>query len=121
MIRGLNPTDTFDIGTLAPELAAAEGGKAFHLLVLAGPTSETGNFDPQAYRYVPGRREQYQNGMELIARAAWPDAFTLFDTALLKPFARTSSTDLHPELARAIHGFDAILVMSGSTPSTNLV
>lgn len=121
MIRGLNPTDTFDIGTLAPELAALDGGGAFHLLVLAGPTSETGNFDPQSYRYVPGRRAQYQSGMELIARAAWPDAFTLFDTASLKPIARTSSTDLHPELARAIHGFDAILVMSGSTPSTNLI
>ena len=120
MIRGLNPTDTFDIGALAPEVAAIEGGKSFHLLVLAGPDSDTSNFDPQAYTFRPGRREQYQGGMELIARQAWPDAFTLFDTAPLRPIARSNARDLHPELARAIHGFDAILVMSGSTPAANL-
>ncbi len=121
MIRGLNPTDTFDIGSLAPELAAIDGGKSFHLLVLAGPDSDTSNFDPQSYSYRPGRREQYQGGMELIAREAWPDAFTLFDTAPLRPIARSAARDLHPELSRAIHGFDAILVMSGSTPSSNLL
>ena len=64
---------------------------------------------------------QYQEGMELLLGQAWPDAFTLFDTAPLRPIARSSARDLHPELARAIHGFDAILVMSGSTPSANLI
>ena len=120
MIRGLNPTDTFDIGAMAPEIAALDGDKSFHLLVLAGPTSQTSNLDPTTFTYRAGIRDQYQGGMEVIAQAAWPDAFTLFDTTPLRPIARSNARDLHPELARAIHGFDAILVMSGSTPAANL-
>lgn len=36
LVRGLNPNEVFDIGTLAPELAEAAGGRTFHLMVLPG-------------------------------------------------------------------------------------
>jgi len=118
IMRGLSASDVFDLGTLVPELAAAEGRTAFQLLVLAGATSETGNLDIQSYRYVPGHREQYQAGMEPFTGQA--EGFTLFDTHPMRAIARSNDRTLHPELVRAIHGFDAILVMTGSTPSTNL-
>jgi hypothetical protein len=101
------------------QLAALEDRRAFQLLVLAGATSETGNLDPQTFRYVPGHREQYQEGMEPFTGQA--EGFTLFETAPLRALARSSDRSLHPELVRAIHGFDAILVMAGSTPSHDLL
>jgi hypothetical protein len=118
MIRGLGPTDVFDLGTLVPALAALEERKTFQLLVLAGAASETGNFDPQAYRYVAGHGDQYQEGMEPFTGQT--QGFTLFETAPLRPIAHSGDRSLHPELVRVIHGFDAVLVMSGSTPSSNL-
>ena len=120
MMRGLTPSNIFDLGTFIPDLVAIEGGKTFQLMVLAGAASETGNFDPQAYRYVPGRREQYQDGMEPFTGQA-EAGFTLFETAPLRGLARSGDRTLHPELIRAIHGFDAILVMTGSTPSHDLL
>jgi hypothetical protein len=119
MIRGLSPTGVFDVGTLVPELLAERGGRSFHLLVLAGRGSETGNFDPTQFRYVPGHREQYSEGMDPFYAAAPPGGFTLFETAQLRPIIQSSS-GLHPALARTIHGFDAILVMTGSHASTGL-
>jgi hypothetical protein len=119
VMRGLTPTGVFDLGTLVPELAGLENRKTFQLLVLAGATSETGNLDPQTFRYVPGHREQYQEGMEPFTGQA--EGFTLFETAPLRGLARSGDRTLHPELVRAIHGFDAILVMAGSTPSHDLL
>lgn len=120
LMRGVNITDTFDIGSLVPEIAMLAGTKCYSLLVLAGAGRETGNFDPTSYTYRPGRREQYQAGMEPFTGQAFADAFTLFDTAPLRPIARSTARDLHPETIRAVHSFDNIIVMSGSTPSTNL-
>jgi hypothetical protein len=120
LMRGVNTTDTFDLGALVPEIAGLAGTRSYSLLVLAGAGRDTGNFDPTTYSYRAGRREQYQAGMEPFTGQAFDDAFTLFDTAPLRPIARSSARDLHPELIRAIHSFDAILVMSGSTPATNL-
>src|SRR5262249_22840482 len=119
LTRGLNMTDNFDLGTLVPEIAAIEGGHAFQLLVLNGRDTQTSVFDPAAYTYRPGGRDQYQPGMEPLLDAAWPDAFTLFDTRPLRPIARTSATGLDHELMRFVQGFDAILILSGSTPSSN--
>jgi len=120
MVRGLSMTDVFDVGSLMPELASARGGTSFHLLVLAGPGRQTANLDPTTFRYVPGNRNQYGAGAELFHSSVLPSGFTLFDTAPLRAIAKSSDRDLHPELVRAIQGFDAVLVMTGSTPSTNL-
>jgi erythromycin esterase-like protein len=120
MVRGLSPTDVFDIGSLVPELVAQRGGSSFHLLVLAGKGSETANLNPATMRYDPGNRNQYGQGMEAFHNAALPKGFTLFDMAPMRSITRSSSRDLHPELVRVVHGFDAVLVMNGSTPSSGL-
>lgn len=120
MTRGLNMTDTYDLGALIPEVAAQESAGSFSMLVLADPASETSNFNPATFAYVPGRREQYQAGMEPFTGQPLPGGFTLFDMAPLRRLARSGDRTLHPELVRTIHGFDAVLVMTGSTPATNL-
>lgn len=121
MVRGLSQTAVFDIGTLAPEIAATVGGEAFHLLVLPGAGSQVASFDPTAWTYRPGAAGAYGQGLEPILDQALPDAFTLIDLRPLRsliPGHRLAAAGT--DLARLVHGFDAVLVMSGSTPSTNL-
>ena len=120
MVRGINMSDTFDIGSLVPELVAERGGTSFHLLVLPGPGSQTANLDPTKFVYVPGNRDQYGEGTELFDQAVIPATFTLFDMAPLRPLASSHSGNVPLPLWRVIHGFDAVLVMTGSHPSTNL-
>jgi hypothetical protein len=50
-----------------------------------------------------------------------PDSFTLIDLRPIRPLvfgARHKALDA--DLVRVIHGFDSLLVLSGSNPSQNL-
>jgi len=120
LVRGVNMSDVFDLGSLVPELLAAKGRTSFHMLVLPGPQSQTANLDPTSFRYVPGKRDQYGKGMELFDGAVIPGTFTIFDTAPLRPVASSYGGEIPLPIWRVIHGFDAVLVMTGSTPSSNL-
>jgi hypothetical protein len=56
-----------------------------------------------------------------IGQAAYPDSFTLIDLRPIRPLvfgARHKALDA--DLVRVIHGFDSLLVLSGSNPSQNL-
>lgn len=122
MVRGLSHTMSFDIGTLIPELTALAGGKSFHLMVLPGPGSSIAQFDPTAltYRAQP-IGSQYQQGLAPITGAASADAMTLIDTRPIRPLITSRrARQLDDDLVRVVHGFDAVLVMTGSTASHNL-
>jgi hypothetical protein len=99
---------------------AAGDGTTFHMLVLPRPTSQTASLDPTKFLYAPGNRDEYGEGMDIFDKAILPDTFTLFDTAPLRPVASSSSGDVPLPLWWVIHGFDAVLVMTGSKPSLNL-
>jgi hypothetical protein len=60
-------------------------------------------------------------GMGPLMAVAYPNAFTLIDLRLLRPlvFGQRHKA-LDAELVRTIHGFDALLVLTGSTASANL-
>lgn len=122
MVRGLSHTQVFDIGTQVAELAESLGGQSFHMMVLPGAGAQLAQFDPTAWTYRPADAGQYEDqGMGPLLSAAYPDAFTLIDLRPIRPLvfgARHKTLD--PDLVRAIHGFDALLVMSGSTASGNL-
>lgn len=109
--------DIFDVGTMAPELVAERGGQSFNVMVLPGPGTQTASMDPTQFRYVPGDRNQYGEGMDLFDENSVPGKFTLYDTAPLRPIA---SGEVPLPLWKAIHGYDAVLVLTGSHPSTNL-
>ncbi len=53
MMRGRTSTEVFDLGTLVPELAEIEGGRAFQLLVLPGTGSRIAQLDPASLTYQP--------------------------------------------------------------------
>ncbi|HYD73949.1 MAG TPA: hypothetical protein VEF55_12495 [Candidatus Binatia bacterium] len=122
MVRGISHTQVLDIGTQVSELAEARGGSSFHVAVFPGPGAQVAQFDPSAWTYRPGDVGAYEaQGMTPLISAAYRDAFTLVDLRPLRPlvFGRQHKA-LDADLVRTIHGFDALLVMSGSTPSANL-
>jgi hypothetical protein len=120
LVRGLTTVGTFDIGSLIAELAEAQGEKSFHLLVLPGNDAKAAVFDPVTMAYKPSApKDMYQKGLGWMIDEAWPDSFTLFDTHKLRPTVYSARV-ADPELARTVFGYDAVLVMSGSTPSSNL-
>lgn len=122
MFRGRNVSEVFDLGNLASEMAAAEGGKSFHLLVIGGAGTQHAIFNPMELRYVPAPVDLAdEEGLGPIVGHSFPEGFTLIDLRPLRPLfssARTKKSD--PELMRIVHGFDAILVLTGSRPATML-
>ncbi|HYD13874.1 MAG TPA: hypothetical protein VEC11_13580 [Allosphingosinicella sp.] len=115
LIRGANYFNIFDLGALAPELAALEGGRSFHLLVLPGPGSSLA---------VPGRDfaptpvasdayDELRAGENRLDRALAGTAATgheVIDLRPLRPLAARGAEALNPDLVRTIHGYDAALI-----------
>jgi len=121
LVRGRNMTGTFDLGTLLPEIAAAEGGRSVSLLVLPGLDSMTAVLNPSSWSYAPQpAKDNYAEGIEVLTDAAYSDAFTLIDLTALRPIVGSSSKKYGADVARIVHGFDMLLVMSGSTASSEL-
>ena len=122
MLRGRSMTEVYDLGSLIHETAALHGDTVFHLLVLPGSGSRVAVFNPSAWRFEPGPpKDSYMEGLEPITKAAFDDAFTLIDLRPLRPLLGHWRDDSDPNLMRVVHGFDAVLILSGSTPSTNLL
>lgn len=121
-VRGPSTTEVFDLGTLLPELAALEGRPAFGVLILAGPGSEVAVFDPSAWRYRVARpTDGYEKGLEPLVSLAYEDSFTLIELEPLRPLLPAARRDeVDPGLMRMVHGFDAVLILGGSTPATEL-
>lgn len=121
LMRGRNSTETYDLGSLIPEIAALEGNSAFHLMVLPGAGSQTAVLDPSRWVYSPGPpKDSYWRGLEPVTGAAYDDAFTLIDLRPLRPLLGRWREGTSPEMMRIVHGYDALLVLSGSTPSADL-
>ena len=119
LVRGRNMTDTFDLGSLLPEIAALEGRPSFNVLVLPGVESQIARFNPVEWSYQSApAKDGYAKDLEPLIGAAHEDAFTLIDLRPLRPLVgmRPSSESLR----RTVLGFDALLVMSGSKASANI-
>lgn len=122
MVRGLTHTQVFDVGSQVSELAEAQGGRSFHVMVLPGVGAQHAQLDVRTWRYAPVAAGAYNEiGMAPLLGAAYDDAMTLIDLRPLRPlvFGRRHKA-LDADLVRAVHGFDALLVMTGSTASANL-
>lgn len=122
MMKGRTPTGVFDIGTVAASIADALGRPSFHLLVVGGPDTRRAQLDPTVMRYVPvpvdiSDLEWVAPLVELTDAERW----TLFDLRPLRASAdRGALGDLPAGLERTLFGFDAVLVLTGSTPGREL-
>ncbi|MFB9372489.1 hypothetical protein ACFFUB_00810 [Algimonas porphyrae] len=122
LVRGRNSNGVFDLGTTLPELAALEGRPSVSLFVLPGQGSSVAVFDPTAMTFRDGApKDGYGAGMGPLYDAAFDSGYTLIDLRPLRAvLTRTTDPDL-VALARTIHGFDYVLIMTGSTPSSALL
>lgn len=122
MLRGRNASEVFDLGNLVSEMAAVEGAQSFHLLVAGGAGTQHAVFNPMRLAYEPVPVDLVaEEGLQAIAGQALPEGYTLIDLRPLRPLlsaAQTRTAD--PELMRIVHGFDAILILTGSHPSQML-
>ena len=122
MLRGRNMSEVFDIGNLASEIAEAEGSQSFHVLVVGGAGTEHAIFNPVKLAYEPAPVElAAEKAFQPIFSQALPEGFTLIDLRPLRPLLSSARTQIaDPELMRIVHGFDAILILTGSRPSRML-
>lgn len=121
VVRGRNMTGTFDLGTLLPAIAAVEGNRSFSVLVLPGAESLVAVLNPSSWTYEPKpAKDNYSQGIDALTDAVYPDAFTLIDLTALRPIVGSRIDKYGVDVARIVHGFDMLLVMSGSTASSEL-
>jgi hypothetical protein len=119
VVRGRNHTGTFDLGTLLPEIAAIEGARSTSVLVLPGKGALTAVLNPSSWTYEPmSAKDNYAQGIDILTDAVYADAFTLIDLAALRPIVASRINEYGVDVARIVHGFDMLLVMSGSTASS---
>ena len=114
-------TGTFDLGTLLPEIAAIEGRRSFSIMVVPGMNSKVAVLDPTTWTYSPQpAKDGYSEGLDLITAAAYPETFTLIDLMPLRPIVSSREKTFGSKMIQIVHGFDMLLVMSGSTASSEL-
>ncbi|MDQ3282032.1 MAG: hypothetical protein M3Q69_11535 [Acidobacteriota bacterium] len=116
VMRGRSLTGVYDIGTMLPELAAANGTRSFQLLVLprGGYTNAHRPFSPndddKRAPYDPVKELPWD--MKPILDAASPTEWSLFDLRPLRvPLARGKLGTLDPKLERLLWGYDAVLIV----------
>jgi hypothetical protein len=81
----------------------------------------TAVLNPSSWTYAPQpAKDSYAKGLEALTDAAYSDAFTLIDLTALRPIVGAGSKQYGAEVVRIVHGFDMLLVMSGSSASSEL-
>lgn len=123
LMRGRNLTSTFDLGSLAPEIAALNGRDAFSVMVAGDRTRQHAQIDPATLGYLPGPADFATTEWAApLFTEADPAAWTIYDFRALRPLAASGALGtLPPRLTQLIFGFDAFVVLTGSGPSTSLI
>lgn len=107
VFRGQGPSHLQTLGNFVTEFATANGAEAFAVGV-----------------YLRGtwRDVRTQKGLEPIALAADPAAWTVIDFAAMRPaVAAGRFGPLNANLLAQIYGFDAALVLGGASPGTGVL
>lgn len=104
VFRGTGPSHLQTLGDFVTEFAVVNGSEAFSL---------------GTYLRGPWRDVSHQQGLEPIALATDPMAWTVIDFRALRPdVAAGKFGALHPNLLSHIYGFDAALVIGAATAGT---
>jgi hypothetical protein len=125
MIRGANYFNVFDLGAMTDEVAALEGGRAFHILVLPGPGSRQAVFGP-GRSFVPVSSDEFDEfraGDQRLTRVlsnADATGHEVIDLRALRPLAMRGLEGWNSDVVRTIHGYDAAVIWKGARASTSL-
>ena len=125
MIRGANYFNTFDLGAMTDEVAALEGGRAFHIIVLPGPGSHQAVLGAgRSFVSVSSDEfDEFQTGDQRLTRvlsSAKATGHEVIDLRALRPVAMRGLEGWNPDLVRTIHGYDAAVIWKGAHASSAL-
>lgn len=122
MMRGWTYTHTLDLGTAAAIEAESRGDQSYHVLMLGGPGAKTTRMNIVKARYEPIGSAELDEPVLAWLRPAVPDSgWVVFDMRPVRSayLARGRQT-LSPVQDRFLLAYDAIVVLSGSTPADPL-
>ena len=119
MMRGWNYTHTLDIGTAAAIVAESRGERSYHILVLGGPGSRTARMNILKLQYEPTGTAAVESGDYAWLRAALPDTgWAVFDLQPVRSaYLQRRAIPLTPIQDRMLQAYDAVVVLTGSSPA----
>lgn len=122
-IRGANYFNVFDIGAMTDEIAALNGGGAFHIIVLPGPGSRQAVLGPgRSFVSVSSDEfDEFQHGDQRLTRVlsnANGTGHEVIDLRALRPLAMRGLENWNPDVVRTIHGYDAAVIWKGARASS---
>jgi hypothetical protein len=124
-IRGANYVNVFDLGSMADEVAALTGDRAFHVIVLPGFGSQQAvPGQGRSFRSIAtGDSDTFNAGDRRLTRVL-PNvnatAHEVIDLRALRPLAMRGLEGWNTDLIRTIHGFDAAVIWKGAHASSGL-
>jgi hypothetical protein len=108
-------TDDFSLGNFVSELATWRGTTSFHVLVVGGRGSRVATASPRGF--ATGASLGDEAWMAPVVAQALPAGWTVFDLRPLRPALSAGRFRVEEELRRVIFGYDALVVLTGSTPA----
>ena len=123
MIRGANYFNVFDIGAMTDEVAALDGGHAFHIIVLPGPGSHQAVLGPgRSFVSVSSDEfDEFRTGDQRLTRVLANTNATgheVIDLRALRVLAMRGLEGWNPDVVRTIHGYDAAVIWKGARASS---
>ena len=120
VMRGFNTTHTLDIGTAADVYAEAHGERAYHVLIVGGTGTKAARMNIMKLQYEPTASGEVDGASLAWLKPAVPDSgWVVFDlTSVRAAWLRRRGAALTPMQDRFLHAYDAIVVLTGSTPGT---
>jgi len=124
MIRGANYVNAFDLGTMADEVAALTGERAFHILVLPGPGSYQAVLGGAGFAPVSSDEfDEFKAGDQRLTRVLSNANATGHEVIDLRPLRRLAMRGLeswNADVVRTIYGYDAVVIWKGGHAESGL-
>jgi hypothetical protein len=124
MIRGANYVNIFDVGAMTDEVAALNGGRAFHIIVLPGPGSRQAVLGAgRSFVSVSSDEfDEFRAGDQRLTRVlskANATGHEVIDFRALRPLAMRGLEGWNSDVVRTIHGYDAAVIWKGAHASSS--
>jgi hypothetical protein len=123
MIRGANYFNIFDVGSMPDEVAALNGGHAFHVIVLPGPGSHQATLGAwRGFTAVSSDEfDEFKAGDQRLTRVlsnANATGHEVIDLRPLRTLAMRGLESWNSDVVKTIHGYDAAVIWKGARAST---
>lgn len=122
MMRGFTGTRVLDLGTIADVLAAGEGKTTFNVLIVGGAEARHAQMNITRLEYEPAGGSSLASPEMAWVNAATPGSgWVVFDLRPVRAdYFDRRGRSLTPVQERQLMAFDAVVVLTGSTPNAGL-